>query len=44
MGVSSLARPCEYECENKSGFSYLSHSGVGVSQLDHHREVWGCEL
>lgn len=25
-------------------FSYLSHTGVGMSQLDHHREVRGCEL
>lgn len=32
----------EHECE--SCFSYLSHSGVGMSQLDHHREVRGCEL
>lgn len=28
----------------KSCFSYLSHSGVGMSQLNHHGEVRGCEL
>lgn len=30
------------ECE--SCFSYLSHSGVGMSQLDHHGKVRSCEL
>lgn len=30
--------------EDKSGFAYLSHSGVGMSQLDHHREARRCEL
>lgn len=34
----------EYEHECESCFSYLSHSGVGMSQLDHHGEVRGCEL
>lgn len=29
---------------DKRCFSYLSHSSVGMSQLDHHREVRGCEL
>lgn len=28
----------------KSCFSYLSHSSVGMSQLNHHGEVRGCEL
>ena len=28
----------------KSFFSYLSHSGVGMSQLNHHGEVRGFEL
>lgn len=43
-GTSRLGRLHGYECESKSCFSYLSHSGVGVSQLDHHREVGRCEL
>lgn len=30
--------------EGKSCFSYLSHSGMGMSQLDHHREARRCEL
>lgn len=30
---------CVFKC-----FSYLSHASMSVSQLDHHREVRGCEL
>ena len=32
------------ESGRKSCFSYLSHSSVGMSQLNHHGEVRGCEL
>lgn len=25
-------------------FTYLSHSSMSMSQLDHYREIWSCEL